>query len=77
MDIGYGDCIKIRGHRYILTLIAQVSRYVCTYGIRILSGSDIIQELQKLLLDIGKLLSNYIQTLTVKSYGGHTTNGYW
>ena len=51
MVIDYGDCVSLGRHQYLLTLVEMETRYVWTYGIRALSGSDVIQALQESRMD--------------------------
>ena len=57
MDIGYGDCVALGGHRCYLTLLERDTRYVCTYGMHALYGADIIQALQEFQINACRLLS--------------------
>ena len=59
MDIIYGECIDLGGHRYILKLADRATQYVWTYGIRALSGSDVIQDLKNNLLYTGRITSKF------------------
>ena len=59
MDIGYGDCVALGRHRYILALVNRATCYVWTYGIRALSGTDIIYFLQVFRLSAGRLPSKF------------------
>ena len=59
MDIIYGECIDLGGHRYILKLVDRATQYVWTYGIRALSGSDVIQDLKNNLLYTGRITSKF------------------
>ena len=46
MYIGYGDCVVVGGHRYVLTIVDRATLYVWTYGMRAFSGADVIQYIQ-------------------------------
>ena len=51
MDIGYVDCVALRGHYYILILVYHAVCFILTYLMFALSGADIIQSLQAFILD--------------------------
>ena len=57
MDIGYGDCVALGGHRCYLKMLERDTRYVCTYGMHALYGADIIQALHEFRLNADRLPS--------------------
>ena len=48
MEIGFGDCVALGEHRYVLRLVDRETRYIWTYCMWVLSGVDVIQALQKI-----------------------------
>ena len=45
-EIGYGDCVVLGGHWYVLTLVDCDTNYVWTYRTSTLSGANVIHYLQ-------------------------------
>ena len=55
MDIVFGDCVDLRGHRYTPLLIYVATRYCWLYGMSSLSSASITSDLETFTSESGQL----------------------
>ena len=72
MDIVFGDCVALGGHRYALLLVDVATRYCWLYGISSLSSTLITLELELFKADVGRLPHMFHSNFDSKFIGGNT-----
>ena len=55
MNIVFGECVDLGGHRYALLLVDVSTRYFCIYGMPYLSSTSINSALENFKSEAGKL----------------------
>ena len=69
MDIAFGDCVSVGGHRYALILVDRATRYNWAFGLRLLSSLDIISALRKFRAAAGLLARCFYCDCNLKLFG--------
>ncbi len=69
MDIAFGDCIAVGGHRYALVLVDHATRYNWTFGLKTLSSADIISALCLFCVAAGSLARCFYHNCDLKLFG--------
>ena len=71
IDIIFGDCVALRGHRYALLLVDAATIYCWIYGMSSLSSTSITSALQLFKADAGRLSHRFHSDFNRKSIGGN------
>ena len=71
MDIVFGDCVALGGHRYALLLVDVATKYCWVYGILSLSSTSITSALELFKADAGRLPHRFHSDFDRKLIGGN------
>ena len=71
MDIFFGDCVALGGHRYALLLVDVATRYCWLYRMSSLSSTSITSATEQFKSDAGRLSHWFHSNSDRKSIGGN------
>ena len=71
MDIVFGNCVALGGHRYALILVDVAIRYCWLYGMLSLSSTSITSALELFKADAGRLPYRFHSNFDRKLIGGN------
>ena len=71
MDIVFGDCMVLGGHRYTLLLVRVATRYCWLYGMSSLLSTSIKYALELFKTDVGRLPQRFHSDFDRKLMGGN------
>ena len=72
MDIVYGDCLALGGHRYALVIVNAATCYYWLYSMTSLTNSHIVIALQSSCADAGGIPRTFHSDVDKKLIGGDT-----
>ena len=72
MNIVFGDCFDLGGHRYALLIVDADTRYCWLYGMLSLSSTSITSLLELFKADSGRLPHMFHSSFNTKLIGGHS-----
>ena len=70
IEILFGDCVALGGHRYDRLLVDVATRYYCLYGMPSLSSTSITSELENFKSEAGQLPKWFHSDFDRKLIGG-------